>query len=247
MSFLGREKIIKRIPEIYDLCIKYLGIDISKESIPVVPSVHFFMGGIAVKNDHETNIKGLYAVGECASIYHGANRLGGNSLLAACHSGRVAAGAIAGREETGVDAAPDFEEELKAIEKELARNDQSRSLFPVKYIRDMLAKNMNNDLGIVRSEEALAKGIEDIEYYLGIVDKIRFDSSESPYYTYSLKPILILARATLTCALERRETRGAHIRSDYPDTSEELASATIISYDNGDYKVTYDREGRYED
>ena len=91
VSFLGKDRIMQRIPEVYELCKKYRGIDISKESIPVVPSVHFFMGGIAVDNSHETNIRNLYAIGECASIYHGANRLGGNSLLAAIHGARAAA------------------------------------------------------------------------------------------------------------------------------------------------------------
>ncbi|MBQ6231564.1 MAG: FAD-binding protein [Eubacterium sp.] len=97
VSFLGKKKILERIPEIYDICMKYRGIDISRESIPVEPSVHFFMGGLAVNLNHETNIKNLYAVGECASIYHGANRLGGNSLLAAIYSGRTAAKSIVDR------------------------------------------------------------------------------------------------------------------------------------------------------
>ena len=91
ISFLGKEEILRKLSEVYDVCLKYRGIDISKQCIPVSPSVHFFMGGIAVKNNHETNIKNLYAIGECASIYHGANRLGGNSLLAAVYSGITAA------------------------------------------------------------------------------------------------------------------------------------------------------------
>ncbi|MBR3235998.1 MAG: FAD-binding protein, partial [Atopobiaceae bacterium] len=90
-SFLDKRLIDERLPEVRDLCAKYGGIDISKEPIPVAPSVHFFMGGLAVHLNHETSIKNLYAVGECASMYHGANRLGGNSLLAALYSGGVAA------------------------------------------------------------------------------------------------------------------------------------------------------------
>ena len=90
-AFLGKRVIDERLPEVRDICQKYRGIDIAKEPIPVVPSVHFFMGGIAVDNQHETNVENLFAIGECASIYHGANRLGGNSLLAAVYSGWVAA------------------------------------------------------------------------------------------------------------------------------------------------------------
>ena len=246
VTFLGREKIMNRIPEIYELCQKYYGIDISKTSIPVEPSVHFFMGGIAVKNNHETNVKDLFAVGECASIYHGANRLGGNSLLAACYSGRVAAKAIA--ESTSKENVPDeaFKNDLDTACNIVTKHNLSESRFAVKYIRDMLAVNMNNDLGIVRCEDELKKGIVDIDYYLSIADKINFDNSDLPYTTYSLEAILVLAKATLVCALGRKESRGAHFRSDYPETEKDMAAATIISYDDGKFTVTYDREGRYE-
>ena len=96
-AFLGKRVIDERLPEVRDVCQTYRGIDIAKEPIPVAPAVHFFMGGIAVDNQHETNVENLFAIGECASIYHGANRLGGNSLLAAVYSGWVAADAIASR------------------------------------------------------------------------------------------------------------------------------------------------------
>ena len=246
VTFLGRDMILKRIPEIYDLCQKYYGIDISKESIPIDPSVHFFMGGIAVKNNHESNIKELYAVGECASIYHGANRLGGNSLLAAAYSGRVAAGSIAKSSEDKSLSDDEFMEELKAAQDILVNDGKRNNPYPVKYVRDMLAQIMNTELGIVRCEDELKKGIDDIEKYLSAADQIKFDNTELPYYTYSLKAILVLAKATLTCALERRESRGAHLRSDYPEKSDEYKAPTIISYDDGRFTVTYDREGRYE-
>ena len=103
VSFLEKTIIDKRLPEIRDLCKKYRNIDITQEPIPVSPSVHFFMGGLAVHLNHETNIRNLYAIGECASMYHGANRLGGNSLLAAVYSGSVASDSISGRNCVGFD------------------------------------------------------------------------------------------------------------------------------------------------
>ena len=87
ISFLGKDVIDERLPEIRDLCAKYGGINVYRDPIPVQPSVHFFMGGLAVHLNHETNIRNLFAIGECASMYHGANRIGGNSLLAAIYSG----------------------------------------------------------------------------------------------------------------------------------------------------------------
>ena len=252
ISFLGKEEILKQIPEVYDLCQKYKGIDISKESIPVTPSVHFFMGGIAVKNNHETNVENLYAIGECASIYHGANRLGGNSLLAAIHGARVAAENIESKgnpsdlEDSTESKTPDFSDELKEERIALANRRSSESVFPVMYLRDMLAENLREDLGIVRNEEKLKKGLEDVDYYLSVADKIHYDRSEMAYLGFSLTGILTLARATLVCANFREESRGAHIRSDYPDSSDQWKAATIISYDNGEYRTRLDVEKEYE-
>ncbi len=245
ISFLGKEEILKRIPEVYNLCLKYRGIDITKESIPVTPSVHFFMGGIAVKNNHETNINNLYAIGECASMYHGANRLGGNSLLAALHGGRVAAKSI-GEMTEAAEGRPDFSEELKAGQEKLRRLKESKSAFPVMYIRDLVAQNVQENLGIVRNEEKILSGIDDVTYYLSIVDKIHYDNSEFLYLGYSLEGILTLAKAALVCALSRKESRGAHYRSDYAETKDEYATATIISYENGEYRTRLDVEGTYE-
>lgn len=244
ITFPGKDKILKKIPEVYELCKKYRGIDICKQSIPVTPSVHFFMGGIAVKNNHETNIKNLYAIGECASIYHGANRLGGNSLLAAAYGGKVAAASIDKSEST--DTAIDYTADISEAAGKLRALKDSKSTYPVMYIRDMLAETMRGDLGIVRSAEKLQKGIDDVSFYLSVADKIRYDSSELAYFGYSISGILTLAKATLICAKSREESRGAHFRSDHPEQKDEYKAATIISYDNGGYRTYRDTEGRYE-
>ncbi len=235
VSFLGEELIRRRIPEVMELCRKYRGIDISKEPIPVTPSVHFFMGGFAVGLDHETNIRNLFAVGECASKYHGANRLGGNSLLAAIYGGMKAAEEIAGR--AGESRHPDFSEYAAKQAQALEKKGRTESRFPVAYIRDLLAETMQKDLGIVRNEESLDNGITDVDYYLENADRIQYDNSVMPYFNYSLTGILTLARAVLTCAKNRRESRGAHYRSDHPEMKEEYAFSTMISYDDGAYNI----------
>jgi len=244
LSFLDRAVIDERLPEVRDLCAKYAGIDVTREPIPVQPSVHFFMGGLAVHLNHETNIKNLFAIGECASMYHGANRIGGNSLLSAIYSGNVASEEISGRK--GGMHHPDFSSDLERERKLLARNMDTRSHFPVMYMRDMLAETMQKRLGIVRSEDNLAQGLNDIDYDLSIAERIHYDSSVMPYFNYSLTAILTLARATVTCALERRESRGAHYRSDFPKTDEALGFATIIAYNGGKYSVRLDKERAYE-
>ena len=244
ISFLGKNKILKKLPEVFELCRKYRGIDISKQSIPVMPSVHFFMGGIAVRNSHETNVRNLYAIGECASIYHGANRLGGNSLLAAIYGGKVAAASVERSE--SIDTDIDYTADITQAQEKLRSLKGSKSPYPVKYIRDMLAETMRDDLGIVRSAEKLRHGIDDVSFYLSVADKIHYDSSELAYFGYSLKGILTLAKATLICAKSREESRGAHYRSDHPTSKDDHKAATIISYSGGDYHAYLDTEGKYE-
>lgn len=241
IAFLGKDLIRSRLFEVEELCSKYIGIDVTKESIPVYPSVHFFMGGLAVNRNHKTNIDGLYAVGECAAMYHGANRLGGNSLLAAIYSGKAAAKAIAA--EPKVEGCPDFSVYIHTQEDVLAERLSSKSTFSAMYIRFEIAKLMNDCLGITRTKEKLTEGIQNISYYLSVSDKLVYDADVSPYIGYTLKPMLILAHAILSCALARTESRGAHIRADYPEISEEFSCSTVIAYEDGAYNITFEQEG----
>lgn len=240
IAFLGKDLIESRLYEVAEVCRKYAGFDVTKESIPVYPSVHFFMGGLAVDDGHKTSIDRLYAVGECASKYHGANRLGGNSLLSAIYSGKVAAKAIS--DETDVGEAPDFSAYIAAQKELLSDRLASKSRFSAVYIRHEIAKLMNDCLGITRTEEKLLEGIQSVDYYLSVSDKLIYDSDVSPYVGYSIRPMLLLARAILASALARKETRGAHIRSDYPERSAEYECCSLCKYENGEHCVSFEKE-----
>ena len=240
IAFLGKKRIDSRLLEIKEVCSKYTGIDVTKESIPVYPSVHFFMGGIAVDHKHKTSIDRLYAIGECASRYHGANRLGGNSLLSAIYSGKVAAKAICDLPKP--DSVPDFSVYISQQEAALEKLFSSKSRFSAVYIRNEIATLMNRCLGITRTHEKLVEGIEGVDYYLSIGDKLVYDSDVSPYVAYSLRPMLLLARAILTSALARKETRGAHIRQDYPQRSPEYDYCSVCRYQNGRDHISYEKE-----
>lgn len=240
ISFLGKRLIQSRLSEVAQICAKYAGLDVTEESIPVYPSVHFFMGGLAVDSKHKTTINRLYAVGECASRYHGANRLGGNSLLAAIYSGRVAADAVG--ELSKAELVPDFSAFISSEEDMLEKSLASKSRFSAVYIRNEIAKLMNDCLGITRTEEKLVEGIGSIDYYLSISDKLRFDADTSPYIGYSIRPMLLLARAILSCALARKETRGAHIREDYPERNEEFEYCSVCDYREGEHCVSFEME-----
>jgi succinate dehydrogenase / fumarate reductase flavoprotein subunit len=228
------------VKQVAEICKKYAGIDVTKESIPVYPSVHFFMGGLDVDGDHQTSIGNLYAIGECASRYHGANRLGGNSLLAAIYGGRVAAKAIG--ELPKNDTLPDFSSYISEQKATVSKVLASNSRFSAVYVRNEISKLMKDCLGITRTEEKLTEGISGIDYYLSISDKLTFDPDVSPYVGYSIKPMLLLARAILTSALERRETRGAHIRNDYPERSAEYERCSVCTYRNGEHHVSFEKE-----
>lgn len=240
IAFLGEKHIQSRLFEVAEVCKKYADLDVTKESIPVYPSVHFFMGGLCVDSKHKTTIDHLYAIGECASRYHGANRLGGNSLLSAIYSGKVAAKAICDLQKA--DTTPDFSVYISQQEKILEERLASKSRFSAVYIRYELAKLMNECLGVVRCESKLLEGIESVDYYLSISEKLVYDSDVSAYVGYSLRPMLLLARAILTSALARKETRGAHIREDYPERSAEYDYCSVCDYQNGEHRVSYEKE-----
>lgn len=240
IAFLGEKCIRSRLLEVAEVCKKYAGLDVTRESIPVDPSVHFFMGGLWVDSKHKTTIDRLYAIGECASRYHGANRLGGNSLLSAIYSGKVAAKAIDDLQKA--DTVPDFSAYISEQEKILDERLASKSRFSAVYIRYELAKLMKDCLGVVRSENKLMEGLEGVDYYLSISEKLVYDSDVSAYVGYSLRPMLLLARAILTSALARKETRGAHIREDYPQRSTEYDYCSVCDYQNGEHRVSYEKE-----
>jgi succinate dehydrogenase / fumarate reductase flavoprotein subunit len=242
VAFLGKKVISERLLEVAQVCRTYAGIDVTRESIPVYPSVHFFMGGIAVDKNHKTSLDNLYAIGECASRYHGANRLGGNSLLSAIYSGRVAATAIS--ELPNGKSTPDFSEYISEQERTLEKCFKSNSRFSAIYVRREIAKIMKSCLGITRTEEKLTEGIEGIDYYLSVTDKLIYDLDISPYVGYSIRPMLILARAVLVSALARKESRGAHIRTDYHERSEEYEYCSLSEYRNGEHRVSFEKEDK---
>ncbi|MGN0317537.1 MAG: FAD-dependent oxidoreductase [Lachnospira sp.] len=245
VSFLGEDLIHQRLEEIYDVCKRYAGLDITKQPIPVYPSVHFFMGGIDVDDNHMTNIRNLYAVGECASKYHGANRLGGNSLLAAIYSARACIQEIAANAYSNLPK-PDFLEYVRNEEMVIRKAALSRSKYPVVYIERELADVMNDNLGITRNKDSLTKGIEAVDFYLDATSKLGLDPDISLYRNIRISQMLILSKAILISALQRRESRGAHIREEYPQKNAEFEASTLAEYHNGDITISYRKENDYE-
>jgi succinate dehydrogenase / fumarate reductase flavoprotein subunit len=177
------------------------------------------MGGIVVDPEtHVTNAPGLYAAGECVGGLHGANRLGGNSLGEALISGRRAGESAAAfaletevflRSRRVIDQALDELDALTRPGAELARPLQRR-------LRDVMWEKC----GVVRDEDGLREGLAEIEALQGSVDDVDVRPGAEGWtdlaHALDLRAGLAVAEATLRCAIERRETRGAHIRTDFP-------------------------------
>jgi succinate dehydrogenase / fumarate reductase flavoprotein subunit len=219
ITHLGKEKILERLPRMHRQFIEYQMLDISRERMEVAPTAHYTMGGIVVDPaTHATEVAGLFAAGECTSGLHGANRLGGNSLIETIVYGRRAgeaavqfafSGDVALRPGGVIrNAADDLDERVRAGS-ELARQLQ-RSL------RDVLWECA----GVVRDEARLDDGLarlDEIEAAIPSID-VRFSAEgwADLAHACDVRAGVTLAKTSLLGAKARKETRGCHNRSDYP-------------------------------
>ena len=232
ITHLGDETVKVKLDEVYDVCMKYLKLDPTAEPIPVYPSIHYFMGGIKTDENHKTNIEGLYAAGECSCQYHGANRLGGNSLLGAIHGGCVAAQNIVLNDYPINDEIiiRDLENEVNSFK---SWKDSANGVA-ITRIENQMSSIMNNTLGIYRNEKDLTDA-------LGNIDELNQDiCANGSYYDYvKITKLLLLAKAFISSAIQRKESRGAHQRLDYPETSEDYHKTTCINFD-GEIKISFE-------
>jgi succinate dehydrogenase / fumarate reductase flavoprotein subunit len=208
---LSHETWKKKLPDLRQEIMDYLTIDPAKEPVPVEPGIHYFMGGIDVDAGHHTNIAGLYAAGECCSLYHGANRLGGNSLLGAIYGGSVAAESVY-RDYVENRADSGDEEEIRKVEE----NEIPRVLPElIQELSDILY----GALGIVRNETEMQNARKEVE-------KLEEENRGNEAAIRRLK----LAEMMLFSAIYRKESRGAHYRSDYPDRDEKFQGYIKCDY-----------------
>ena len=226
ISHLERELILSRLPRMYRQFVDLAMLDITQTPMEVAPTAHYSMGGIHVHPEtHATDVEGLYAVGECATGVHGANRLGGNSLAECLVFGRIV-GAEAARwsTELGVqvrdrDAIDTARQELDGL---LSGRGEEFARPLQRAVRDL----MSECCGVVRSEGGLRDGLARLEEVAGRAERLEVRPDIAGYadlaHAFDLQGSLLAARATLDCALERRETRGAHNRADFPDEDPEL-------------------------
>ncbi|MGW4485031.1 L-aspartate oxidase [Amycolatopsis sp. NPDC004368] len=226
VSHLPRETIMKRLPRVYQTLLELQMLDITKSAIEIAPTAHYSMGGVWVRSsDHGTGVEGLYAIGEAASGLHGANRLGGNSLIELLVYGRIVG-----------EAAAEYSASLSAQRRSAAAVAQARGELDellaadgpenVRALQRALRNTMTEHAGVVRDEEGLLAGLSELDELEDRMKNVGVHPDLAGFqdlaHAFDLKSPALAGRATLEAALERRETRGCHNRSDHPALDESM-------------------------
>ncbi len=262
LDHLGEELILSRLPNIHELALRFADVDCTKEPIPVVPTAHYTMGGVPANRfgevvcpeggAHEAVVPGLYAIGEAACVsVHGANRLGGNSLLEIVVFGRACGNRVIERlrgmrHHHPVD--PDcWQPGVDRVERWLASGQKARDGVRVSEVRLQMQNIMQMHFSVYRTEASMREGVDRLGALFAGMDDVFIEDGNRLFNTdlveaMELENLMALARVTAAGALARTESRGAHARDDYPERDDEgwlkhtLAS---IDADSGAVRLNY--------
>ena len=245
LRHLGRERILERLPQIRQLALDFAGVDPIESPIPVRPGAHYAMGGVKTNTWGETSVPGLYAAGECACVsIHGANRLGGNSLLETIVFGRragVRASEYARSAPIGKNDAGLLEQEQTRICR-LLNNDEDERPWQV---REDLGRILALRFGLVRTRNSMAEAVASMKELRVRAMSIRLEDQGAMFNTdlitaLELGSLVELAETVMVGALAREESRGAHYRSDFPQRDDaQWLKHTICRYSEQGPKLEY--------
>jgi fumarate reductase flavoprotein subunit len=247
---LGEKKINAKIPFVRELCLKYQGIDPVKEMIPVRPVVHYIMGGVHTDINGATPIKGLYAAGEAACVsINGANRLGSNSLtellVFGARAGHSAAIFASEWKEGNTPAIiAQAMDEKRRVEDRFLNKTGGRER--IADIREQMQRAMEAGAGIYRTHASLAEAAEAIAKLKGRFGDVAISDHSHTFNTeltaaLELSYMLDVAESIIACALNRKESRGSHQRTDFPKRDDEnfLAHSLVFRNADGTPRVEY--------
>ncbi|GAA3605206.1 succinate dehydrogenase flavoprotein subunit [Agrococcus terreus] len=240
-THLGAEVLETKLPDITEFARTYLGVDPVTERVPVYPTAHYAMGGIPTNNDAEvlsdndTVVPGLYAAGECACVsVHGANRLGTNSLLDINVFGKRA-GNNAVAYALGADFVPLPTGAADGVVKLLAQLREGTGTESVAEIRKALQETMDRNAQVFRTEETLQTALDDIAALRERYPNVRIHDRGRRFNTDLLEAVelgflLDLAEVLVVSAINRKESRGAHMRDDFPKRDDETYMLHTMAY-----------------
>ncbi len=235
LRHLGRARILERLPQIRELAVEFAGVDPIETPIPVRPGAHYQMGGVRTNQWGETEVAGLYAAGECACVsVHGANRLGGNSLLETIVFGRRA-GQRAGDYVSRIAPRGLTDVALRAEEGRIRRLMASTGRERAWEIRDELGKVMSQNLGIFRTEKSTRQALQIIQDLKVRASRVWLQDHGKIFNTdliqaLELRSLVEIAETIVAGALAREESRGAHYRSDFPRRDDENWLKHTLAY-----------------
>ena len=219
---IPREKILKRFPNIYKKCLEH-GIDMSKDYIPVAPAAHYFMGGVKTDIEGRTSISGLFAIGEVSSTgLHGGNRLASNSLLECVVCAYEVANYL---KASSLYAPKQIDKRIKSLI-DLYSCDVESPNTDINEIKKNLKEIMWSNTGIIRDGKMLTEGLEKLN---NLQNKFSLHHKCNTKAEYEFRNMLTVARIITQCALNRKESRGAHYRLDYLQTNETSEHSTITN------------------
>jgi succinate dehydrogenase / fumarate reductase, flavoprotein subunit len=232
ISHLPKKHILEKLPRMYRQFLEAQMLDISKEPMEVAPTAHYSMGGVVVEPEtHATGVEGLYAAGESTAGLHGANRLGGNSLSETVVFGRRAGEAAAAFSQ-GSDVQLRSRRRIREAGEELDSFIKEGDEF-ARPLQRALRDTMWACCGVVRSEEKLKEGLERLAEIGAASPNIDVRPTSEGYgdlaHALDLRASLLAAEASLLGALARRESRGAHQRSDRPDLDPGLQVNLVVA------------------
>lgn len=245
------EDIKKKLPSMYHQFKVLAELDITRDPMEVGPTLHYMMGGIRVDPDSQmSTVPGLFACGEASAGMHGANRLGGNSLSDLVVFGQLAGKGAAEYAESLEKMPEAFDEQVESIIRratDMLNRESGKNPY---LLHDELRKNMQENVGIVREEEGLKKGIENLGPLKGSYKEVKAEGA--PQYNpglhqaLSLRNLFITAEAVANAAYIREESRGAHTRIDHEGESEEWMKYNIVVRKNKDGEMETEKLERQE-
>jgi succinate dehydrogenase / fumarate reductase flavoprotein subunit len=251
VTVVPRKRTLEALREIVNLGRDFAGVDITREPIMIRPGQHYIMGGVKTDVDGRTPIEGLYAAGEVACVsVHGGNRLGANSLLDTLIFGRRAGEHAAHRAATmgmpSVDTRPHLREDSAMIDAIIAREGGNGSNRRVSEIKNELGEVMNKHAAVFRDEAGLQGALETIgrlkvQAASAWIDDRGTVFNQDVLGAIELGYMVDCAEATVVAAIERKESRGAQFRTDFPERNDEewLKHIDITLDENGEPQVSY--------